>query len=88
MLFMMGRMLKGYVDEEKRLVFGLRERKLEFDTARDVLRLYDDCITRARDATMTWMMIAKRLGLYRDVSVLVGRMVWDKKDAFMERALR
>ena len=83
-LLMMGRMLKGCVDEDDRRVFGKEQSNEEvFDAARDLVRVYQDCIRRARDAVMTWMTIAKQMGLYRDISLLVGQMVWEKRDAYL-----
>lgn len=32
---------------------------------------------KARRATLAWMLVAKRLGIYRDVARLIGRMIWD-----------
>ena len=44
--------------------------------------LHASACLRAKDATFCWMLCAKRLGLYKDVSCLIGRLVWERRDAF------
>jgi hypothetical protein len=34
-------------------------------------------LNRAKSATLTWLIVAKRLKLYRDVARLIARIVWD-----------
>ena len=82
---MIGQMLNGFVDEDKSQVFGMEYVQVYLDAARVAVRLYDECCNNARGATMSWMIVAKRLGLYRDVAMLIGGMVWDDRAAFMER---
>ena len=56
--------------------------------ADDAVALYHVCVQRARAAVMAWMIVAKKLGLYRDVARVVGQMVWEDKVLFHERVLQ
>lgn len=52
-------------------------------TAARAVRLYEDCIARAQAAVVCWILCARRWGFYRDVSLIVARMVWEGRDAFL-----
>lgn len=42
----------------------------------------------ARYTVLAWMMVARRLGLYRDVAILIGQLVWAGRDTdygFLEK---
>ena len=82
-LLMIGKMLKGHVDKERQTLFGTLWMQDYVNSACDVLTLYDDCIKSATEATMTWMMVAKRLRIYHDVARLIGKKVWENKSDFI-----
>ena len=72
---MIGRMVKGH--EEKAHISHR-------PTVDRIVRMYDSCIERAREAVLCWMLCARRLGLYKDVARVVGRMVWEGRGEFMD----
>lgn len=74
-LFMIGKMCKSFLPK-----FGLsKEDRL---VGYKIVNLYEDSCESARDATFCWILCAKRLGLYKDVSLLIGRLVWERRDTF------
>lgn len=48
-----------------------------------IIRIYDRFNRLAREATLCWMAVAKRLGLYRDVARLIGGMVWNQREKWI-----
>ena len=41
---------------------------------------YLECETNCRSATLCWMLVSNRLGLYKDVRRLIGELVWESRD--------
>ena len=41
--------------------------------------MYKEWCRKARLAVDTWSLIAKRLGVHKDIRILIGKMVWDMK---------
>ena len=55
----------------------------QHNTAVIVVGLYMDCIKRARNAVLCWLLCARNKCLYRDVSQLVAHLVWNERHAFL-----
>lgn len=55
----------------------------QIDIAMAVAELYMRCIKRARNAVLCWLLCARRLHLYKDVSQLVAHLVWNERHAFL-----
>lgn len=52
-------------------------KKIDGDVLQKCESKYLFMVERSKVATLTWMIVAKRLGFYRDVAQLIGRLVWD-----------
>lgn len=86
-MLMMGRLLKG-VESISIAGAGYVKHKTEEEIDANMIRevvvmLYGACMTKAQKAVVCWIMCAKRLGLYRDLSTLIGRMVWNMREEFI-----
>lgn len=46
----------------------------------DTLPYYKRLYGYAQSATITWLLIAKELGLYKDVSVLIGKLIFASRE--------
>ena len=77
-VFFIGRALKGNIDIEKRLMFGTRHC---FDgvigPANQAVSFYDSQIKCARLAVDTWTLVGIRLGMVKDMRVLIGKLIWE-----------
>ena len=78
-LFMIGKMISGNVNKADNSIFGAHfdEGDSVFESVDRVIEIYHNSFTRAKDAVMCWMIIAKRKRLCRDVARLIGYQVWD-----------
>lgn len=74
-LFVLGRAL---VDQVQRVPTGDRH------SATRLVGMYKTCLYSARQGVLCWLLCAKKLGLYRDVSQLIAHAVWNERHEFME----
>ena len=75
-LFMIGRMCKSILVDYG---FSRENHKIMEQT----VEIYHSCLRRAKNATLCWILCAKRLGLYKDISHLIAQFVWERRDSFV-----
>lgn len=46
--------------------------------------VFNDWNQKSSDAVVAWILIARRLGIYRDVARLIGRLVWNARETWLE----
>lgn len=73
-------MLKGNVNASKQTVFHepsffFRPGKENYEIATKLIELYDNCCKQVKTTTLAWMIVSKRLKVYRDIAQLIGKMV-------------
>jgi hypothetical protein len=51
-----------------------------FDYREVALKLFIMTNDQCREAVVTWILIAKRYKVARDVYLMIGKMIWDKRD--------
>ncbi len=77
-VFLIGRVLKGNIDMEKKRIFGSL-----FDSrigpANQAVSFYDSQTKSARLAVGTWMLVSTRLHLIKDMRIFVGKMIWEAR---------
>ncbi len=80
-VFLIGRVLKGNIDMEKKQIFG--SHRWTFDSligpANQAVSFHDFQIKSARLAVGTWTLVSTRLHLIKDMRILIGRMIWEAK---------
>ena len=76
--FLIGRTLKGNIDEEKKRIFGLNS-DLLFGPANQAVSFYDSQIKSARLAVDTWTIVATRLHLIKDMRIYIGKLIWEAR---------
>jgi hypothetical protein len=89
-VFVIGRVLKGYFDNEKRTVFGT---DYNFDDcvgpANQALRFYEFQLQSYRKAVDSWTIVGLRNRVVKDIRKMIGNMVWDGREeaVYMEKKL-
>jgi hypothetical protein len=80
-VFVIGRILKGHFDKEKRTIFV---RIASFDTyidpASQALHFYDFQLRSYRRAVDTWTIIGMRNSVVRDVRKMIAMIIWDARE--------
>jgi len=46
----------------------------------DIAAVADERYEKVRSAAMTWMLVAKRVGVVKDVARMIARMVWAMRE--------
>ena len=75
--FACGRIIKR---QGKKMKWTTKEEK---DRAKVAVSIYTATYNRARAATLTWLMCAPRLGIYKDVARLIGRLLIEATISFL-----
>lgn len=81
-VFMIGRGLKGHINNEKREIFGIKSGDRMGLANRAVEFFLFQCAA-ARAAVDTWCLIARRIGfcqLNRDIRKKIGMLIWDARE--------
>lgn len=47
-----------------------------------IIDAYNQCMYKTRNAVLCWILIARKMGLYKDVARLIAQEVWNDKEAF------
>jgi hypothetical protein len=87
-VFVIGRALKGQVDNVKRTIFG---KDYKFSTyispSIQALHFYDFQLRSYRKAVDSWTIVGLRNKIVKDIRKLIGKMIWDaREDAeYLER---
>jgi hypothetical protein len=80
-VFAVGRVLKGHVDNEKRAIF---DEKGGFNTligpANQALQCYNYQLQSYRKAVDTWTLVGFRYTVVKDVRKMIAEMIWDSRD--------
>jgi hypothetical protein len=80
-VFVVGRALKGHVDNEKGTIFG---RGYNFDTyigpANQALHCYEFQLQSYRKAVDSWTIVGLRNRVVKDIRKLIGKMIWDARE--------
>ncbi len=79
-MFLIGRALKGNIDMDKKEIFGS---DLDFDSligpANQAVSFYEAQINCARLAVDTWILVATRMHMIKDMRVFIGKMIWEAR---------
>jgi hypothetical protein len=86
-VFQIGRGLNGNVDAENRTIFGSNfdddEDDLGFDDligpANTAISFYKAQLAACRRAVDAWSLCCLRLNIYKDLRVLIGKMIWESR---------
>ncbi len=79
-VFLIGQALKGNIDMEKKEIFGFNRR---FDSligpANQAVSFYECQINCARLAVDTWILVATRLHIIKDMRIFIGKLIWEAR---------
>jgi hypothetical protein len=79
-MFQIGKALNGHVSVEKRTIFGDDD---DFDNligpANTAISFNKSQLAACRLAIDTWSLCCLRLNIYKDLRVLIGKMVWESR---------
>ena len=78
-IFEVGEMFKGSIDVERGMVFGRKHRSNDLDILLRAVGMYDRWCDVAREACVAWILIAKRIGVHKDVRRIIAKMVWEAR---------
>jgi hypothetical protein len=87
-VFVIGRALKGQIDNEKRIIFG---KGFIFDAsigpANQALRFYEFQLQSYRRAVDSWTFVGLRTKVVKDIRKMIGKMIWDTREevAYLEK---
>ncbi len=77
-VFLIGRILKGNIDMERKEIFGDDE---IFDSlvgpANQAVSFYDSQVKSARLAVDAWTIVSTRLHVIKDMRIFIGKMIWE-----------
>jgi hypothetical protein len=78
-IFEVGEMLdgNGNIDVKDRLVFGQKMELRHVELFSKAVEMYHGWCRVAREACVAWVLIAKRMGVNKDVRVVIAKMVWE-----------
>jgi hypothetical protein len=88
-VFEIGRQLKGQIDYDKQQVFGVKT--LDFEavsrSAEIAIDFYAFQLRSARAGVDAWSIMAKRLGVVKDMRLMIARLIWEgRSDAKFTKA--
>jgi hypothetical protein len=82
-MFELGRVCAGKIDSSQCAIFG---RTVEPEGWRAMLqaeRLYDATCRVATDAIHCWLLVARRVGVVRDIRILIARLAWEQRSGWI-----
>ena len=79
-LFEVGEMFRGNIDFEKGTAFGKLVWSGHLEILSQVAVLHNRRCNVVREACVTWVLFAKRIGINKDVRRLIARMVWETRE--------
>jgi hypothetical protein len=80
-VFLIGRALKGHIDNYKRTVFGICKSFSDFIIpANQALHFYNFQLQSYRKAVDSWTIVGLRNGVVKDIRKMIGKMIWDARE--------
>jgi hypothetical protein len=70
--------IRTHLDVTKKQVFGEELDDADFSCFVDTLALHDAMLGRAKQAIFCWSVAGRRLGVAKDIRVLIAKMAWEK----------
>jgi hypothetical protein len=81
-VFVIGRELKGHIDEKNKKIFHKVLLFFDFAPLNQAVKFYEFQVFEYRTAIDVWSVIGKRLNVVKDVRILIAKLVWkSRKDA-------
>jgi hypothetical protein len=77
--------IRDHLDSVMREIFG-RRNATEFNRMRHVLLLWEAMLDRARLSIACWSVVGRRLGVAKDVRVMIAKMAWEEVWRWGEKA--
>ncbi len=80
-MFVIGRGLKGHINNEKGTIFGNGDNfDARIDLANQALHFYEFQLQSYRKAVDSWLIIGLRNRVVKDIRKLIGKMIWDARE--------
>jgi hypothetical protein len=80
-VFVIGRALKGHIDNQRRTIFGNR---YKFDArigpANQALHFYEFQLQSYRKAVDSWTLVGLRNEVVKDIRKMIGKMIWNARE--------
>ncbi len=85
-VFELGRAFKGHVDVAEKIVFGMSELDEEKLLAvQRCLALHEKWTAAATEAIEFWLVAGRRLGVAKDVRLMIARLLWMERASWSEK---
>jgi hypothetical protein len=87
-IFVIGRALKGHIDNEEETIFGNGENFDDrFVPANQALHFYEFQLRSYRKAVDSWTIVGLRNRVVKDIRKMIGKMVWEAREeaAYLEK---
>jgi hypothetical protein len=80
-MFQIGKALSGHASAEKGTIFG-KSKKFDklIGPANSAISFYKSQLYACRRAVDVWSVCAARIGVVKDIRVLIGKLVWETRD--------
>jgi hypothetical protein len=76
-MFEMGRGCKRHLDVAQGTLFAVQLDEDSLEDIQKVIAYYDECVQRAKRAVDCWSLVGARLGVVKDVRIVVARLIWE-----------
>jgi hypothetical protein len=80
-VFVIGRALKGHIDNEKRTIYGKSYNfDVRIDPANQAFRFYEFQLQSHLKAVDSWTIVGLRNKAVKDIRKMIAKMIWDARE--------
>jgi hypothetical protein len=79
LVFVIGEVVSKHVDLEKETIFGTKANFVRMNVAKQAIELFRAQSFACQKAVNTWSIIGKRLGVVKDVRLIIAKLIWGKR---------
>jgi hypothetical protein len=81
-VFVIGRVLRGRIDNKKRTIFGKNDSEIypRVGLANQAVHFYEFQLQSYRKAVDSWTIVGLRNRVVKDIRKMIGKMIWDARE--------
>ncbi len=76
-VFELGLAFMGHTDAAEESVFGICKSKESFNAVQRCVEVGKDLTAAANAAIECWLFVSRRLGVVKDIRLLIARLAWE-----------
>lgn len=80
-IFVIGRYLHGRINVEKETIFGDTVENNQIEPGNRAVEFFTAQCRAAREAVDQWTLLARSLGVVKDIRLLVAKMIWGSRES-------